>query len=72
VSIWSFANKNNTKEVKKQVEHAPIVTAKNIGKTEKEKPETAQHSGLFAVNVAFVSLKRQFYQLIPTIVLGVK
>jgi hypothetical protein len=58
--------------VKKQVENALAVTAKNIGKTEKEKPETVQFNGLFVVNVAFGLLNRHFYQLIITIVLGVK
>ena len=58
--------------MKKQVENALIVTAKIIGKTEKEKPETVQFKDFSVVNVAFDLFNRQFYQLIVTIVLGVK
>ena len=59
-------------EVKQQVENVLNATATKFGKTEKDQLETVTFKDTFVKNVTIVSVNRHFYQLIATIVLGVK
>ncbi len=46
-----------TREVKRQVENAPTVKARRIGKEVKEKPNLAQYNDLFVENAVQVLVK---------------
>ena len=60
------------KEVEKQVENVLTVTVKKFGKMGKEKLEMGTIKGIFVKIAVFDLVGRQFYQLLKTIVLGVK
>lgn len=58
--------------MKKQVENALNVTAKEVGKTEKEKLKTGIPKDISVKSADFDLACRQFYQVFKTIVLSVK
>jgi hypothetical protein len=58
-----FPQKRATREVKRQVEHALVVTARKIGKMAYDKLERDVHNDMCVAIVGVGLADRQFYQL---------
>jgi hypothetical protein len=69
---WSNASKVALMEVKRQVENALNVTAREFGEMELGRPLIALFNVLSVAIVGIGSVNRQFYQPIKTSVLSVK